>query len=67
MRFWQKYCLLLVVGSYTLSDLELMYSIKRDLISKRSEIDKMKSGKRKAKAMKVYAELLASLELGDAC
>jgi len=57
----------LVVGDYTLSDLELVYSIKRDLISKRSEIDKMKSGKRKTKAMKVYAELLASLELGEAC
>ena len=57
----------LVVGDYTLSDLELVRGIKRDLICRRSEIDKMKSGKRKAKAMKVYAELLSSLELGDAC
>ena len=47
-------------------DLELVRRIKRDLIRKRSEIDKMKSGKRKIKAMKIYAELLTSLELGDA-
>ena len=42
-------------------------SLKRDLIRKRSEIDRMKSGKRKTKAMKIYAELVSSLELGDAC
>jgi hypothetical protein len=44
----------------------MVHSIKRELIHKRSEIDKMKSGKRKTKAMKVYAELLKSLELGAA-
>ena len=42
-----------------------MRGIEKDLIRKRKEIDKIKSGKRKIKAMKVYAELLTSLELGD--
>jgi hypothetical protein len=50
----------------SLSDLELIRSIKRDLIRKRIEIDAIKSGKRKKKAMKVYAELLTTLKLGDA-
>jgi len=43
-----------------------MRSIKRDLIRRRTEIDKMKNKKRKKKAMKVYAELLATIELGNA-
>ena len=49
-----------------MKDLELLNRIKKDLIRKRSEIDKMKSGKRKTKAMKIYAELLTNLELGSA-
>ena len=49
-----------------MKDLELVRSIKRDLIRKRTEIDKMASGKRKTKAMKVYAQLLTTLELGTA-
>lgn len=47
-----------------MKDFELVRSIKRDLIRKRMEINKMKSGKRKTKAMKVYAQLLTNLELG---
>ena len=54
-------------GIIQLKEPELAPSLKRDLIRKRSEIDRMKSGKRKTKAMKIYAELVSSLELGDAC
>jgi hypothetical protein len=46
-----------------LKDFELVRSIKRDLIRKRMEINKMKNGNQKTKAMKVYAELLTNLEL----
>ena len=47
-----------------MKDFELVRSIKRDLIRKRMEINKMKSGNQKTKAMKVYAELLTILESG---
>lgn len=47
-----------------MKDFELIRSINRDLIRKRMEINKMKSGNQKTKAMKVYAELLTILELG---
>lgn len=48
-----------------MSNVELIRGIKRDLIHRRLEIDKMKSGKRKKKAMQVYAELLTTLEWGN--
>ena len=47
-----------------MKDFELVSSIKRDLIRKRMEINKMKSGNQKTKAMKVYAQFLTNLELG---
>jgi hypothetical protein len=50
----------------SLNDLEVIHRIKRELIRKRREIDAMKDEKSKKKAMKVYAELLTSIELGDA-
>ena len=43
-----------------------MRRIKKELVHKRTEIDWMKSGKRKIKAMKIYAEFLTSLKLDDA-
>ena len=49
-----------------MKNLEQLRDMKRDLIRKREEISIMKSGKRKIKAMKVYAELLVTLELGEA-
>lgn len=48
-----------------MNELELIRDIKRDLVRKRLEIDKMKSGKRKTEAMKIYAELLTTLEMDD--
>ena len=48
-----------------MSDLELIRRIKRELILRRIAIDSMKSGKRKKKALKVYAELLTNMELGN--
>ena len=49
-----------------MKNLEQLRDMKRDLIRKREEISIMKSGKRKIKAMKVYAELLVTLELSEA-
>ena len=49
-----------------MNDLEFIRRIKKELIKKRKEIDAMKPGKRKKKAIEVYAELLTTLELGDA-
>jgi hypothetical protein len=49
----------------SLNNIELIRKIKRELVRKRLEIDAMKKGKRKEKAIKVYAELLTKLELGD--
>jgi len=49
----------------SLNDLEFIRGIKRELIRRRIEIDSMKRGKRKKKALEVYAELLTTLELGD--
>ena len=48
----------------SLNDLEFIRRIKRELIRRRIEIDSMKRGKRKKKALKAYAELLTNLELG---
>jgi len=50
----------------SLNNLKLMRDMKRDLIRNSKEIDKINSGKRKLKAMKVYAELLTTLEFGEA-
>lgn len=49
----------------SLNDLELIRRIKRELIRRRTEIDAMKRGKGKKNAIKVYAELLTNLELGN--
>ncbi|MCW4031612.1 MAG: hypothetical protein NWE80_04530 [Candidatus Bathyarchaeota archaeon] len=49
----------------SLNDLEIIRRIKRELIRRRTEIDAMKRGKGKEKAIKVYAELLTNLELGN--
>ena len=47
-----------------MNDLEIIRNIKRDLIRKRKEIEAMKNVKEKNEALKVYAELLTSLEIG---
>ena len=44
-----------------MNDLELIRRIKRELILRRTQIDSMKRGKRKKKALQVYAELLTTL------
>jgi hypothetical protein len=49
-----------------LNDLEVIRRIKRELIQKRREIDAIKDEKRKKKAIKVYAEFLTQMQLGDA-
>ncbi|UCE44479.1 MAG: hypothetical protein JSV57_03105 [Candidatus Bathyarchaeota archaeon] len=46
-----------------LSNLEVIRSLKRDLIRMRKEIEAM-DGQEKRKAWKAYAELLTSLEVG---
>lgn len=46
----------------TLNDLEIVRNIMRQLIRKRKEIETMKSGEEKNKALKAYAEFLTSLE-----
>jgi hypothetical protein len=50
----------------SLNDLEVTRRIKRELFRKRREIEAMKDEKNKKKAMKIYAELLMTMELGDA-
>ena len=47
-----------------LKDFEIVRGIKRDLIRKRTEIGKMKNGTRKTEAMKIYAQLLTTFEMG---
>jgi len=47
-----------------LDDLEIIRNIKRDLVRKRKEIETMKNVEEKNKALKAYAELLTSLEIG---
>jgi hypothetical protein len=49
----------------SLNDPELIRGIKRELIRIRTEIDTMKRGKRKKKALESYAKLLLNLELGN--
>ena len=48
-----------------MNDLELIRGIKRELVRIRTQIDAMKRGKRKKKALEVYATLLLNLELGN--
>jgi len=47
-----------------LNDLEIIRNIKRELIRKRREIEAMNNLEEKNKALKAYAELLSSLEIG---
>lgn len=47
-----------------LNDIEIVHKIKRDLIHTRKRIENMKDVEEKKKALKVYAELLTSLEIG---
>lgn len=47
-----------------LSDIEIVHKIKRDLIHTRKRIENMKDMEEKKKVLKVYAELLTSLEIG---
>ena len=47
-----------------LNDIEIVRKIKRDLNHARKKIENMKDVEEKKKALKVYAELLTSLEIG---
>ena len=47
-----------------LNDIEIVRRIKRDLIHTRKRIEDMKDVEEKEKALKVYVELLTSLEIG---
>ena len=47
-----------------LHDIEIVHKIKRDLIHTRKRIENMKDVEEKKKALKIYAELLTSLEIG---
>ena len=47
-----------------LNDIEIVCRIKRDLIHTRKRIEDMKDVEEKEKALKVYVELLTSLEIG---
>ncbi len=46
-----------------LNDIEIVRRIKRDLIHTRKRIEDMKDVEEKEKALKVYVELLTSLEI----
>ena len=47
-----------------MNDIEIVRKIKRDLTHARKKIENMKDVEEKKKALKVYAELLTSLEIG---
>ncbi len=47
-----------------MNDIEIVSRIKRDLIHTRKRIENMKDVEEKKKALKVYVELLTSLEIG---
>ena len=66
MKYPKQYIICTQLKVPSLNDLEVIRRIKKELINKRREIDSMKTGKRKKKAIKVYAELLTNLELGNA-
>jgi len=55
-----------LIEVYNLRKVEFRSSIKRELIQKRKKIDVMKDESIKQKALNLYIELWASLELGDA-
>ena len=46
-----------------MNDIEIVRRIKRDLIHTRKRIEDMKDVEEKEKALKVYVELLTSLEI----
>lgn len=47
-----------------LNDLEIIRDIKRELIRKRKEIEDIWKEEDRSRALKAYAELLTSLEIG---
>mgnify|MGYP001030020594 CR=1 FL=1 len=47
-----------------LNDLEIIHKIKRELIRKRQEIEAMKNMEENNEALRAYAELLTTLEIG---
>ena len=47
-----------------MNDLEIIQSIKSELICRRKEIETLLKGEEKNKALEAYAELLTSLQLG---
>ena len=47
-----------------MNDLEIVQSIKSELICRRKEIEALLKGEGKNKALEAYAELLTSLQLG---
>ena len=66
MKYPKQYIICTQLKVPSLNDLEVIRRIKKELINKRREIDSMKTGKRKKKAIKAYVELLNNLELGKA-
>ena len=59
---YSQTCLKLRVAN--LNDLEIMRNIKMELIRRRREIDAVKNVKEKDQVLRVYADLLTSLEIG---
>ena len=47
-----------------MNDLEIVQSIKIELICRRKEIETLLKGEEKNRALEAYAELLTSLQLG---
>ena len=47
-----------------MNDLEIVQSIKSELICRRKEIEDLPKGEERNKALEAYAELLTSLQLG---
>ena len=47
-----------------MNDLEIVQSIKSELICRRKEIEALLKGEEKNRALEAYAELLTSLQLG---
>ena len=47
-----------------MSDLEIVQSIKSELICRRKEKESLLKGENKNKALEAYAEILTSLQLG---
>ena len=48
----------------TMNDLEIVQSIKSELICRRKEIEALLKGDEKNRALEAYAEILISLQLG---